>query len=252
MHWIDEGLVLSAKKHGENSVIVQALTREHGRHAGLVRGGTSKRLRGVLQPGNEVGLRWNGRLSEHLGHYTIEAKSSKGAMLFDQPLNLSAISSALSLLEKTLPERESCLALYTATLVLLDNLKEDLDQWGPLFVKWELGLLSELGYGLDLEKCTVTGRQEDLVYVSPKSGSAVCQEAGFPYHDKLLKLPRFLRQTAYDADINDLELQILEGLSLTGYFIQKRLLPNYSAESLPARERFLNAVTRQTELRLEK
>ena len=252
MHWIDEGLVLSAKKHGENSVIVQALTRMHGRHAGLVRGGTSKRLRGILQPGNEVGLRWNGRLSEHLGHYTIEAKSSKGAMLFDQPLSLSAISSALSLLEKTLPEREAFPALYKASLVLLDHMSEGLEQWGPLFVKWELGLLSELGYGLDLEKCTATGSLQDLVYVSPKSGAAVSQQAGLPYHDKLLKLPRFLRRTPYEADSNDLELQVLDGLSLTGYFIQKRLLPNYSAESLPARERFLNAVHRQIEHRLEK
>ncbi|OUR76396.1 DNA repair protein RecO [Alphaproteobacteria bacterium 46_93_T64] len=239
MHWIDDGLILSAKKYGENSVILQALTREHGRHAGLVRGGTGKRLRGILQSGNLVGLRWQGRLSEQLGNYAVEANNSAGALLFDQPLKLAAASAALSLLEKVLPERETHTSLFEASLLLIKNLSGGIEHWGPLFVRWELGLLTEMGYGLDLSECASTGIREDLVYVSPKSGRAVCAAAGFPYHDRLLGLPEFLvPETGRSVD-RMMPQQILDGLHLTGYFIHKNLLPHYGNEALPARERFV-------------
>ena len=244
MRWNDDGLILSARKHGENSVIIQTFTLEHGRHAGLVRGGVGRRLRGILQPGNQVGLNWSGRLVEHLGSFTVEAKTSGAPTLFSRPVSLAALTAALGLLEKVLPEREAHPKLFEATLVLLKNLDGALDHWGPLFVKWEMGLLREMGYGLDLEKCTATGVREELVYVSPKSAAAVSRLAGQPYHDKLLKLPGFLLSGSNSMAINDFELQVLDGLALSGYFIHKNLLQHYTEESLPARERLIHLLSK--------
>ncbi len=240
MRWSDDGIILSANKHGESSVILHALTRENGLHAGLVRGGSGSRLRGVLQPGNSVGLNWNGRLAEHLGSYTIEAKSSGTPNLFNHPLSLAALSSALGLIRKVLPEREAHPQLFEATSVLINNLEHSFDHWGPLFVKWELGLLQELGYGLNLKECIATGSRENLIYVSPKSAAAVSSDAGEPYRDKLLKLPAFLGASQSESLDKNMDKQLLDGLTLSGYFIHKNLLTHYSEESLPARERFLN------------
>lgn len=246
MHWIDDGLVLSARKYGENSLILHTLTQEHGRYAGMVRGGMGKRLRGILQPGNEVGLRWHSRLSEQLGTFTVEAKSSIGTFLFDQPLSLAASSSALALLDKVLPEREPHPVLYEATILLIKHLEKDFDVWGPLFVRWELGLLAELGYGLDLSECAATGSKQDLIYVSPKSGRAVSQGAGAAYHDRMYKLPGFLREPeTTEKDLSPLFEQVRDGLNLTGAFLDKSLLLHYSKEALPARERFVIALHRK-------
>ena len=242
MHWSDDGLILSVQKYGENSVILHALTRERGRCAGLVRGGAGKRLRGILQPGNEVGLNWRGRLSEQLGTFTVEAGNSFGTLLFDSPLGLSAGSAALSLMDKVLPEKEPHPALFDASLLLIRSLPEDTDIWGPLFVRWELGVLAELGYGLDLSCCAATGVTDDLIYVSPKSGKAVSLEAGAAYQDRMLPLPAFLRETDGTVEEKPILEQVADGLTLSGYFIRKYLLPNYSDESLPARERFINAL----------
>ena len=247
MQWSDDGLVLSVRKYGENSVILHTLTRERGRCAGLVRGGTGKRLRGILQPGNEVGLNWRGRLSEQLGTFTVEAKNSYGTLLFDQPMGLSAGSAALALLDKVLPEKEPHPALFHASLLLIKTLAEDREIWGPLFVRWELGLLAELGYGLDLSHCAATGVTRDLVYVSPKSGKAVCREAGAAYQDRMLPLPAFLNENNGSPTDRLLLEQVADGLKLSGYFIRKNLLPNYSDESLPARERFLNLLHKAIE-----
>jgi len=243
MQWIDDGLVLSAQKYGENSVILHSFSREHGRYAGMVRGGTSKRLRGLLQPGNEVGLNWRGRLSEHLGSFTVEAKSAIGASLFADPLSLSASSAALALLTKILPEREPHPALFEATVLLIKSLSNDIAIWGPLYVRWELGLLTEMGYGLDLGECAATGSKTDLIYVSPKSGRAVSEGAGHPYRDKLLKLPSFLLTNRLEP-VTELSLkdQVLNGMQLSGYFIHKFLLAHYSEETLPARERLITSL----------
>ncbi|MBL4739917.1 MAG: DNA repair protein RecO [Sneathiella sp.] len=243
MQWIDDGLVLSAQKYGENSVILHSFSREHGRYAGMVRGGTSKRLRGLLQPGNEIGLNWRGRLSEHLGNFTIEAKSAIGASLFADPLGLSASSAALALLMKILPEREPHPALFEATILLIKSLSGDIAIWGPLYVRWELGVLAEMGYGLDLGECAATGSKTDLVYVSPKSGRAVSKSAGWAYRDRMLKLPAFLQNTQGDpkaaAPLKD---QVLDGMQLSGYFIHKFLLAHYTEEALPARERLITSL----------
>ncbi|MBO6827683.1 MAG: DNA repair protein RecO [Sneathiella sp.] len=242
MHWLDNGIVLSVRKYGENSVILQAFTRDHGRNAGMVRGGVGKRLRGILQPGNVVGLKWQGRLAEQLGTYTIEAGTSSGALLFDRPLSLAACSAVMSILEKTLPEKESHAALYDATEILLGMMDEDILHWGPLLIKWELGLLREMGYGLDLEKCAATGVREGLIYVSPKSGCAVCEGAGGPYKEKLLPLPAFLRPEIPEKEAEIDLMQIEQGLSLTGYFIKRNLVSHYGEESLPARERLIHKI----------
>ncbi|MBE7636890.1 DNA repair protein RecO [Sneathiella sp. P13V-1] len=243
MHWLDSGIVLSARKYGENSVILQAFTKEHGRCAGLVRGGTSKKLRGILQPGNIVGLKWQSRIADQLGTYTIEAGQSSGALLFDRPLSLAACSSIVALLEKTLPEKEIHSPLFEASSILLGLLDDDIELWGPLLVKWELGLLSEMGYGLDLSECAATGVKENLAYVSPKSGRAVSREAGTPYGDRLLPLPDFLCSTNHsENEINLMDVE--QGLRLSGYFIKKNLIPHYGGESLPARERLVHKMNK--------
>ncbi len=241
MHWLDSGIVLSARKYGESSVILQAFTKDHGRCAGLVRGGSGKKLRGILQPGNLVGLKWQSRIADQLGSFAIEAGQSSGALLFDRPLSLAACSSIVSLLEKTLPEKEIHTPLYDATEILLGVLDEDIDLWGPLLVKWELGLLSEMGYGLDLSECAATGAKDNLVYVSPKSGRAVSGDAGAAYHNRLLTLPNFISaKKAGEDEINLMEVE--QGLRLSGYFIKKNLIPHYGGESLPARERLSHKI----------
>ncbi|MEH6402717.1 MAG: DNA repair protein RecO [Sneathiella sp.] len=243
MQWIDDGLVLSAQKYGENSVILHSFSREHGRYAGMVRGGTSKRLRGLLQPGNEVGLNWRGRLSEHLGNFTVEAKSAIGTSLFDDSLSLSASSAALALLMKILPEREPHPALFEATVLLIKSLSSDRAIWAPLYVRWELGLLTEMGYGLDLRECAATGSTTDLIYVSPKSGRAVSEGAGYAYRERLLKLPSFLLTNQMGpTSKQSLKDQVLDGMQLSGYFIHKFLLAHYTEETLPARERLITSL----------
>jgi DNA repair protein RecO (recombination protein O) len=244
MNWNDTGLILTTKKHGETSVIVHALTRNKGRYAGLVRGGAGRRLRGVLQPGNEVDLNWRGRLAEQLGTFTVEARKSHASNLFDAPVALAASSSAMALLDIALPEREPHSALYDASLLLLKSMEENNDIWPILYVKWELGLLREIGYGLDLSACASTGSTENLVYVSPKSAKAVSQSAGEPYHDRLLPLPAFLLAGASGAELSDgaQKADILSGMELTGYFINRLVLEHRQTQHLAARERFLSAL----------
>lgn len=244
MNWNDTGLILTAKKHGETSIIIHALTKDKGRYAGLVRGGAGRRMRGVLQPGNEVDLSWRGRLAEQLGTFTVETRKSHASNLFDAPVALAACSSALALLDIALPEREPHPALYDASLLLLQSMEQNNDIWPTLYVKWELGLLREIGYGLDLSACASTGSTENLVYVSPKSAKAVSQSAGRPYHDRLLQLPAFLRSGPSDEELSEdaQKADILAGMGLTGYFINKIILEHRQNLQLAARERFLLAL----------
>ena len=217
MDWESEGYILSVKKHGETSAIIDVFMPDKGRHLGLVRGGVSRRSRPVLQPGNKVKVAWRGRLSEHLGAYTVEALSARAAELMDDRLSLSGLNAICAVARECLPEREPHIDVYRALEVLIENL-HDHEIWPALYVRWEAGLLTAMGYGLDLKSCAATGVNDNLTHVSPRSGRAVSASAAEPYKDKLLKLPGFLLGRPY-APLAD----VADGLSLTGYFLETRV-----------------------------
>jgi DNA repair protein RecO (recombination protein O) len=238
MQWRDAGFVVALRRHGESALIVELLTREHGRHLGLVRGGQSPRLRAVLQPGNEVAAAWRGRLSEHLGSLTCEPVRAHAARFIDDPDRLAALCAATALVAATLPEREPHGDVFLSFAALLEAL-DSAGDWPERYVKWECGLLASLGFGLELDRCAVTGATADLAYVSPRSGRAVSRAIGRPYHDKLLALPDFLWREA-PAD----RAQLAAGLRLTEYFLQHHVLLPQSA-ALPAARTRLAARFRQ-------
>lgn len=215
MQWTDEGVILSVRPHAETAAVVEVLTREHGRHLGLVHGGRSRKARPVLQMGNHVEITWKARLSEHLGAMTVEPRRSFGVEAMDDPAALIALMSMCNL-ARTLPERDPHPNLYEVTLFVLGFL-DDPSVWPALYVRWELVLLDELGVGLDLAKCAATGSVTDLVYVSPKTGRAVSLQAGEPYKDRLLALPAFLRgKTGNGVQFAD----VRAGLDLTAHFLR--------------------------------
>ena len=193
MQWTDEGIVLGVKRHGEASAILELMTREHGRHLGLVRGGFGSRLKPILQAGNGVSATWRARLDEHLGNYTVEGLQLRAANYFSAAHALYGVTH-LAALMRLLPERDSHAGLYEALDGILNHL-DDAVLAAPMVVRFELRLLSELGFGLDLERCVATGVAADLVYVSPKSGRAVSRAAGEPWADKMLRLPGFPART---------------------------------------------------------
>lgn len=230
MEWSDEGVVLSARPHGEDAAILQLLTQAHGRHAGLVRGGQGRRLSGLLQPGSAVRATWRGRLPEHLGSYACEPLGTPLGLLLDAPGPLAALSSALALAELALPERALLPGAYEGLQALLAALGEP--HWGEAYVVWELQLLRLLGFGLDLGRCGATGATEDLVYVSPRSGRAVSREAGAPYRERLLALPGFLVGSGAGGPA-----EIALGLALTGHFLERSICHPQNRALPPARER---------------
>jgi DNA repair protein RecO (recombination protein O) len=226
MNWDDDAIVLALKPHGETSAVAELLTRSHGRHLGLVRGG--RRLAAMLQPGNSLRARWRARLADHLGYYTLEPLRLRTAQLLDSADALMALRAVSSLIAASLPERDPHPALYEGLTILLDHLDEPA-LWPALYVRFEVGLLEALGFGLALDRCAVTGSREDLAFVSPKSGRAVNREAAGPYADKLLRLPPFL----LGAQAGALPGDVADGLKLTGYFLEHRVfLPHHKA--LPA------------------
>jgi len=218
MEWRDIGFVLAARRHGEGALIVELLTAEHGRHAGLVRGGQTPRRRALFQPGNLLAAQWRGRLPEHLGMLECELLRAYAAPLIDDPDRLGGLAAAAALVAVALPEREPHADIYASFAALIGALDSGGD-WAQHYVGWERDLLAALGFGLDLSRCAATGGTADLAYVSPRTGRAVSRAAGAPYHDKLLPLPGFLwREAASDA------AAITAGLALTGYFLERHLL----------------------------
>lgn len=216
MEWRDEGVILSVRRHGETSAIAEILTAGHGRVMGLVRGGRSKQQRPVLQAGNAVQAVWRARLEEQLGTFTLEPLELRAGAIMEEPFRLAGLAT-LTGLAQLLPEREPHPRLYQALRIVLDAIADD-EVWPALLVRWELGLMDELGFGLDLSKCAATGRRDALLYVSPKSGKAVSAEAGEPFRDRLFHLPPFLREggAATPRDV-------IDGLKLAAYFLDRHL-----------------------------
>ena len=243
--WTDRGIVLSLRPLGEADAIVTLLTEHQGRHAGLVRGGAGRKHRSVLQPGNLVQAEWRARLENHLGNFTIEALQSFGGAVLSERMALAGLGALCAMIDATLPEREPHPAIFAAALELLAHLG-DL-HWGAHYVRWELALLTEMGYGLDLRSCAATGTTEDLTYVSPRSGRAVSAAAAAPYRDRLLSLPGFLRAAlgeAADPVTPPTPADVADGLILTGYFFDRNVFaPQHQA--LPqARTRFVDLIAR--------
>lgn len=239
--WTDEGIVLAARPHGEGSAVVVLLTRAHGRHAGLVRGAFSGRARGLYQAGNRVTAEWRARLAEHLGNYACELLQGHAATALDDPLRLAGLAAACAVAEASLPEREPHPRVHDALVALLDAISDPElgDAWVAAYVRWEIGVLADLGYGLDLESCAATGGNDDLAYVSPRSGRAVSLAAGEPYRDRLLALPRFLiGQGGGDAD------DLFRGLALSGFFLERHVFATHGRQPPPARTRFVERFAR--------
>jgi DNA repair protein RecO (recombination protein O) len=237
MEWRDEGIILGTRKHGETSVILEVMTRAHGRHLGMVRGGRSRKAQPVLQAGNRVDLTWRARLDEHLGMFQVEALELNAARLFESACAVYGLQTLAAHL-RLLPERDPHTALYETLLVLIPNLAEPLAA-GELVVRFELLILEELGFGLDLAACAATGRRDDLVYVSPKSGRAVSREAGQPWHDKMLALPSFLlRGSGLRADRTTME----QAFRLTDFFFARHVYEPRGLQPPDARVGFLNAL----------
>ncbi len=240
MHWTDEGVILATRRHGETSLIVELMTPTRGRHLGLVRGGRSRRHQPALQPGNSVSATWRARLDEHLGNYTIEATTSRAAKLMESAAGLYGIQIIGSLLH-LLPERDPHPRLYGALTTIVDWLDDPLTA-GAMLVRFEAGILEELGFGLDLERCAATGTTGELVYVSPKTGRAVSRTAGQPYNDRLLTLPPFMVANGPNATPNIAD--VVAGFRLTGYFLARHVYEPRGIEPPEARSSFLALIGR--------
>jgi DNA repair protein RecO (recombination protein O) len=242
MEWSDDGIVLGVRRHGESSAIVELLTRAHGRHLGLVRGGAGSRMRPLLQPGNSVHAIWRARLDEHLGTYAIEGMRLRAATLLGVSHAAYGVTH-LAALARLLPERDPHEDIYD----MLDRTLDDFDDAAGAavhVVRFELAMLAELGFGLDLENCAATGETTELIYVSPKSGGAVSRAAGEPWRDRLMRLPPFLRQN--EKPRNDWSEQDLQdGFQLTGRFLLRHVLEPRGQGHSDARDGFINSVTRQ-------
>lgn len=245
MEWNDDAIVLSVRPHGETSAIVEALTREHGRHSGLVRGGASRRARAALQPGNTLHALWRARLAEHLGNFTLELGAARAGTMIESRTALAGLNAFTGIASAALPEREPHANVFVAGEILLDAIMaEDFGHWGPLFVRWEAGLLDALGFGLDLTRCAVTGSADDLAYVSPKSGRAVSRDAGAPYRTRLFPLPSFLLGSQNAAPNAE---GIADGLRLTEHFLLERVLRPHGRTMPAARHRLGELALRESE-----
>ncbi|WP_170360044.1 DNA repair protein RecO [Ruegeria arenilitoris] len=240
MDWRDHGILLTSRRHGETAAIIEVFTEGHGRHAGVVRGGASRKTAPILQPGAQLDVLWRARLEEHIGTFQVEPLRSRAAAAFSGRLALAGLNAVVSLLSFCLPEREPHPAIYKQTEQLMDLLGQD-EIWPLAYLRWELAMLEELGFGLDLSVCAVTGAREGLVYVSPKSGRAVSGEAAGEWADKLLPLPPCLRGEGAAPDA-----EIAAGLQTTGYFLEHRVAPSLGHHPLPeARVRFVDQFTRR-------
>jgi DNA repair protein RecO (recombination protein O) len=238
MDWRDEGIVLSARAHGETGLIASLLTRDHGRHAGFVHGGMSRRARPIWQPGNLVALTWRARLAEQLGNYTAELRDPHAARALEDAAELAGLAAACAVIDAALPEREPHPAMFDGFLAFLTALGHP--GWPTIYVRLELGLLQELGFGLDLTACALTGATTDLAYVSPKTGRAVSRAAAAPYKEKLVALPAFLSTGGLASDAEDLR----QGFDLTAFFLERHVFWPHNKPLPAARARFMETLQR--------
>jgi DNA repair protein RecO (recombination protein O) len=243
MEWEAVGIVLSAAPFGEGDAVVTLLTAEHGAHNGLVRGARARGSnRSVWEIGNVVRARWVGRLAEQLGSLTGEALQSPSSHLFDRKIPMAALASACAVAAGALRERSTVVQTYDAMVGLLAGLARGTASI-PHLVRWEAVLLSELGYGLDLTRCAVTGATSDLVLVSPRTGRAVSRDAAGLWRDRLLKLPAFLRGQDEINETSPVEWR--DGLALTGYFLARDAFGSHHQPMPQARVRLVDLVDRQ-------
>lgn len=236
MEWRDDGIILGVRRHGETSVILEAFTREHGRALGLVRGGRSRRMQPTLQPGNRVALAWRARLEDHLGQFTVEPLALRAASLMESPAGVHGVQLVAAHI-RLLPEREAAAGVYEALDAMIPHLPEALHA-GELIVRFEIALLEELGFGLDLARCAMTGATEGLAWVSPKTGRAVTHHAGSPWADRLMALPAFLSpgaNTRADAEA------LLQAFALTGHFLARNVYEARGLHMPPMRDAFIRA-----------
>lgn len=235
MEWSDDAIVLSARRHGETDIVLETLTREHGRHLGLVHGGASRRIKSALLPGNALNVVWRARLSEHLGSFAIELRRERAGAILESRDALIGLNAFAAVAREVLPEREPHAPVYDAAEILLDGIaSSEFSHWAPLYVRWEMGVLDALGFGLDLARCAATGQTDNLRYVSPKTGRAVSSEAGEPWHGRLFELPAFLIAPR-DASIDAKDIEA--GLRLTGHFLYERVLGPHQRQIPTARSR---------------
>ena len=237
MEWTDEGIVLGTRRHGEANAILEVMTQGHGRHLGLVRGGAGTRMRPVLQPGNAVRATWRARLEEHLGHFSVEGLRLRAADLLGAAHALYGVTH-LAALCRLLPERDPHLLVHDDLAAVLDCMDDPLAV-AVAVARFELMLLAELGFGLDLTQCAATGEADDLGYVSPKSGRAVSRRAGEPWHGRLLPLPAFLLDA---APARPSAGELADGFAVTGFFLARYVFEPRGMHAPDARERFIAAV----------
>ncbi len=239
MEWRDQGILLSARRHGETSAIIEVFTPSQGRHVGVVRGGTSRKIAPILQPGAQLDLSWRARLEDHIGAFTVEPVRSRAAIAMGDRMALAGLNTVTALLSFCLPEREAHMPLYQRTEALLDLLGQH-EVWPLAYLQWEMRLLEEMGYGLDLTVCAVTGATEGLVFVSPKTGRAVSREGAGEWAGRMLPLPPVLRGEGEGSDA-----EISQGFVTTGYFLTAHLAHDLGGKPLPeARARFVAAFSR--------
>ena len=244
MEWSDDAIVLGVRAHGETGAILEVLSREHGRHAGLVHGGASRKSKAMLQPGNSLRVTWRARLEENLGSFHVEAARMRAGTILEHRDALAGLNAFTAIASAVLPEREPHQSVFEAGEILLEAIADDgFEHWGPLYVRWEAGLLDELGFGLDLSQCAATGTLEDLAFVSPRTGRAVSRAAAGPYKERLLPLPAFLLGSQNATATLD---EVAAGLRLTAYFLLDRVLTPHNKALPAARIRLEELVLRES------